>query len=299
MSGQNDQARRFRYDTSGNWYKGNTHIHTNASDGGMSTEQIESLYRTAGYDFLFATDHARVSSFEKNPVNGELLWMDGVELDGADDHGSYFHVVCLGAVELPPNSAGLLEAMAAARKQGALLILAHPFWTGNSWEDALRWQFHGVEVYNHVCRWLNGKGESMVHWNAMLHEFPETLAFAADDAHLRPEHPGWNGGWVMVNAPSKTPAALMESIRRGNFYSTCGPEIYSICIQNGQVLLETSPIQFARLVGPGSKGQRRGSFGRQRFKKVAFDIPNDWNYAYIEIEDGKGKRAWTNGLFVT
>jgi predicted metal-dependent phosphoesterase TrpH len=47
----------FRYDTGGQWYKGNTHIHTTVSDGGMSYAETAALYASAGYRFLFATDH--------------------------------------------------------------------------------------------------------------------------------------------------------------------------------------------------------------------------------------------------
>ena len=60
-------------------------------------------------------------------------------------------------------------------------------------EDPLRHGFDGVEIYNHVCRWLNGKGHGLCYWDAMLQHQPNLLGFAVDDAHLRPEHPGWNG----------------------------------------------------------------------------------------------------------
>ena len=47
----------FRYNTNGNWFKGNTHIHSIASDGGMSIPEIAELYSNAQYDFIFFTDH--------------------------------------------------------------------------------------------------------------------------------------------------------------------------------------------------------------------------------------------------
>ena len=33
--------------------------------------------------------------------------------------------------------------------------------------------------------------------------------------------------------------------------------------------------------------------------KATFEVPDDWGYAYIELEDYMGRRAWTNPLFVT
>jgi hypothetical protein len=165
-------------------------------------------------------------------------------------------------------------------------------------DDARRWGFHGVEVYNHVCRWLNGKGVSLAYWNAMLEQRPHTLSLAVDDAHLRPEHPGWDGGWIMVNARERSRSAILEAIRAGNFYSTCGPEFVSITSDADSITVQTSPVQFIRLVGPAARGARIGSFDSQRFSEATFKVPRDWSYAYIEIEDEVGRRAWTNTLFI-
>jgi hypothetical protein len=257
------------------------------------------MYAGAGYDFCFLTDHWVVSDVEQNGAASSLLWLDGVELHGRDHGGSLYHVVCLGSLEGIDRGMGFVSAMEAARAQGALLILAHPHWMGNSFEDALRWGFHGVEAYNHVCHWLNGKGDGFAYWNAMLARFPNTLGLAVDDAHIRPEHPGWNGGWIVVQADERSRVAIVEAIRAGRFYSTTGPGFHAIECDGHRVRFETSPIQFARLVGPAHWGRRMGSFDGTRFCQGAFDIPAEWSYVYLEIEDGQGRRAWTNSLFVT
>ncbi len=131
----------------------------------------------------------------------------------------------------------------------------------------------------------------------MLRRRPETLGFAVDDAHLRPEHPGWNGGWIVVNAAERTPERILEAIRRGNFYASCGPEFHAIRHDGGYVEIETSPVQFIRLVGPAYRGDRLGSFDDQRLTGARFAVPAEWDYAYLEIEDDRGRRAWTNTLF--
>ena len=286
----------FRYSTGGRWFKGNTHIHTPASDGGTPAEQVGRLYRRAGYDFLFRTDHWALA--QSAGAVDSVLWLDGVELDGPDEAGSYYHVVCLGTLKGVTREMGLPAALDAAREQGALTVLAHPYWTGNTPDDALRHEFDGVEIYNHVCRWLNGKSDGGIHWNAMLRQRPATLAFASDDAHLRPEHPGWNGGWIVVNAPELSAPAIIQSIRRGNYYSSCGPDFHSIEYDGTAVHIRTSPVQFVRLAGPGYLGVQRGSFDGVLRAETSIPIPRDWPYAYIEIEDAAGRRAWTNGLFV-
>lgn len=287
---------RFRYDMSGRWLKGNAHLHTTRSDGGLTYAQANDLYASAGFDFLFATDHWVTSDVAQLPAGDGPLWLDGIELDGHDETGAPYHVLCLGKVTGITREMGFPAALRTVREQGGLTILAHPQWTGNSFDDALRWPFDGVEVYNHVCRWLNGKGEAAAYWNAMLARRPGTLALAVDDAHLQPEHPGWHGGWIVVNAAERASQPILDAIRCGNFYASCGPEFRSITFNGTHVAVETSSVQFIRLVGPAYRGQRIGSFDSQRLTAARFELPADWDYAYLEIEDEQGRRAWTNTL---
>lgn len=289
---------RFRYTTDGNWYKGNTHLHSTASDGGKTFSELARMYAGAGYDFLFRADHWVSSAVAVDNEDFPLLWLDGVELDGRDSGGAYYHVVCLGTFTGITREMGLLAAMASAREQSGLLILAHPQWTGNTSDEALRWNFDGVEVYNHVCHWLNGKGDGGAYWNAMLLRRPAVLGLACDDAHISPAHPGWNGGWIVVNAPELSRSAVTDAICAGNFYSSTGPDFRAITCEGSTVTIETSPVQFARLVGPAYLGKRTGSFEGQLFTEVVFELPHDWTYAYLEIEDAQGRRAWTNALQV-
>jgi hypothetical protein len=286
----------FRYHPSGQWYKGNTHIHTTASDGGQTRAQVADLYAGAGYDFLFNTDHWYASDAAAGAA-APLLWLDGIELDGEDDAGCYYHVACLGKTQGITRALGLSQAIALAQAQGALLVLAHPFWTGNTLSDISHFAFDGVEIYNHVCQWLNGKGDGRLFWSEMLRTNTGALAFASDDAHLRSSEPGWNGGWIVVNAEALTELAIVGAIRRGNFYASCGPAFTRIAYDGAQVHIATSPVQFVRLVGPGPRGERLGSFGDEQITEAALAVPPEWDYAYIEIEDASGRRAWTNTLF--
>jgi hypothetical protein len=118
-----------------------------------------------------------------------------------------------------------------------------------------------------------------------------------DDAHIRPEDPGWNGGWIVVNAPTLSRDSILDAIRAGRFYSSCGPAFHTLTYDGKAVHATTSAVQFARLVGPASLGKRVGFFDNQTLARVSFEIPQDWPYAYLEIEDALGRRAWTNTLF--
>jgi hypothetical protein len=288
----------FRYDTRGQWFKGNTHLHSTRSDGGMDFPEIARKYAGAGYRFLFRTDHWVASRVEEDPAEYPLLWLDGVELDGSVGNDGY-HVVCLGTFTGLERKMGLAAALEAVRAQRGITILAHPFWLGNSLDSAVRGKFDGVEVYNHVCHWLNGKDDGRPWWDAMLYlGAPATLAVASDDAHLKPEHPGWNGGWIVVNAPELTRPAIMDAIRRGNFYASCGPDFLSLEREGNSVVIKTSPVRFVRLATHGGAGKRAGNFEGELVTSARFEVPASWPFAYLEIEDAQGRRAWSNTLFV-
>jgi hypothetical protein len=49
---------------------------------------------------------------------------------------------------------------------------------------------------------------------------------------------------------------------------------------------------------PKHWGRQLGSFDGQLLNELTVEIPADWDYAYLEIEDAQGRRAWTNALFV-
>ncbi len=288
--------RGFRYEgCEGRWLKGNTHIHSTASDGGKTLDEIAALYHRAGYDFIFITDHWACSNAADHPRRLPLLVLDGIELDAFE--GSLFHVVCLGTFRDLSREMGLGACIHRAREQGGIVILAHPYWSGNTIEDCTRYPFDGVEVYNHVCQFLNGKGSGGYHWDSLLAKGRSVLGFAADDAHLRPEYPGWNGGWIRLSAPECSGTAIFQAIRAGRYYFSTGPEIRSIDLDGDRLVVRSSPVRFARLIGENWRGQRLGSFNGARLGESAFDLPTDFRYVRLEIEDERGGRAWTNTLF--
>lgn len=288
----------FRYDTSGHWYKGNTHIHSVVSDGHKNFQELADLYASAGYDFLFRTDHWIASEVKADRQNYPLLWLDGIELDGCDSRGTYFHIACLGSFQGIERGMSLEEALQAVHNQGGLIILAHPHWTGNSLEEALSLPLDGVEVYNNVCQSMNGKGYAGPIWDGLLDAHPHLLAIASDDAHLAPDDPGWNGGWIVVNAPECSPAAVTQAVRTGNYYASTGAEFTSIEYKDGRVQVRTSPVKYIRLVGPAYRCQKLIDPHGCGLTEAEFVVPPDWKTVYVQIEDDVRRLAWTNPLFL-
>jgi hypothetical protein len=133
----------------------------------------------------------------------------------------------------------------------------------------------------------------------MLARHPGTLLLAADDTHLNLKHPGWNGGWIKIWAPERTRDAILAAIRSGAFYSSCGPDILGLECDGANLHVTTSPVRCIRLVGPGSCSCRPEILAGDLITSASVKWPADssaWAYAFLEIEDAAGKRAWTSNL---
>lgn len=142
-------------------YKGDTHLHTNRSDGWDEPFDVACAYRAAGYDFIAVTDHGRYYPWQELAAELAPLTRDFYIMPGEEVHpkgGSYFHIVSLNArhhvtevFEQRPEEAvaeiqrimetrdlsGLPDPYAAAmrifiaseiRKAGGVAVMAHPFW---------------------------------------------------------------------------------------------------------------------------------------------------------------------------
>jgi hypothetical protein len=289
---------RYRYETSGQWYKGSVHLHTVSSDGHLSFDQLVQKYSSEKFDFISVTDHWCLPDRNDNRDILPLLVINGVELDGYDNLGTYYHVLAIGAsLKASFLTRNFLKSMRNFYSQGAVLIWAHPHWTGNSLREGMRHKFHGLEIYNHSSQCENGSGYALSHWDGMLNHNPDFLGFATDDSHFIPEQPYWKGGWIMVNAASCTQQEILESIRRGNFYATQGPSFKSIDYGENTVKVETSPVTYVRLIGPRRTGQWIHALNKKPVRLAEFELPPDWHYARLEIEDAAGKRAWSNPLW--
>jgi hypothetical protein len=288
---------RFRYDCRGKWFKGNVHMHTTRSDGRLNLAEAARYYAERGYDFISITDHRVPFVGAELGEQLPIMVLDGIELDGIDDEGSGYHVVCIGGVEGILKEMPLMESLKKARSQGSFLIWAHPHASANTVEEGMRHGFHGLEVYNHTSEVGLGKGYGAYHWDSILRQQPDMLGLATDDNHFFEGYPSQVGGWIMVNAPELSPEAILASIRQGNFYSSSGPDFKSIYIEKGnRVVAETSPIVHARLVGPGGVGKWKAEVDLRNVTETHFRIPDEWSFARLEIEDAFGRKAWSNPL---
>jgi len=286
----------------GRWYKGNLHTHTSRSDGRLDPEETVRRYREAGYDFLALTDHNTITEIQ-SPSDDFLLLL-GVELDGdRADAGEAFHIVSFG-LDGPgpvPSRPTIDHALAWTRERGGEAILAHPYWSGLVLCDMLRCSgCLGVEVFNTGCHFDLAKGYSSVHWDDALGRGMQFWGFAVDDSHhgdsgRRPTDTA--RAWVMVKAQELTREAILGAIREGLFYSSWGPAIHDIALEDGVLSVRCSPVREISFIAQRWAGESNFAMQGPTIEGASYTLRGHEDFVRVECRDTEGRCAWSNPLF--
>ena len=299
--------RQAAFQKSGTFLKGNLHAHTTLSDGTGSPETVIRQYANNGYDFLAITDHRRYN-FTNYAADSGLLVLPGMEADRfLDGKGMpVVHVVALGPTENNGYTDGQIVEYAKGgtaedcqdiiddvHAANNLAILAHPMWSGNTVESvkALK-DFELMEIWNTGSAMAWGVDSNSYHWDVLLSQGRKVFGVASDDSHMLAE----NGfGFVRVKA-EKNIASILSALRNGEFYASCGPEIYDFYVEDGQVCIHCSPVNQMILRNFSAPHRLiRGenlTGGQWKLRDCCTD------YIRAEIVDAQGRRAWTNPIFL-
>jgi len=285
------------YEVAGNWYRGNLHTHTTNSDGKNSTEEMAGWYRQNGYDFLSITDHHKITPCA-HLSDDRFLLLEGAEIGRHD-------VVAVGLQGPLPETRQmpLDQAARCAQELGGVAIVAHPYWAGLGAEEVSRANpCLGLEVYNNVCQYLNGKGNSAVIWDELLARGRRLWAIASDDAHalgtVRFDRPHVGQAWIWLKAPRLSREAVLTALRAGAFYSTQGPEILEVFAKDDSLRVRCSPCLEVRFLASGWRGSTVYAGEGKVIEAAEYRASGEEGYIRIECVDARGRIAWSNPLFV-
>jgi len=272
------------YFETGSVYKGQLHCHTTNSDGAQSPLEVVTAYKSAGYDFMVITDHDYVTP---DPKVKHILFITGNEVSS-----SLGHITTINVSSVPPSRKAQ-KVVDWTKNQGGLVWLAHPNYGANfGWtirEVSSISGYHGIEVYNTK---VNSYAEEK--WDYVLTDLNRKInAIAVDDCHDIKNPKQFNGCWVMVFADSLTKIDILESLEKGNFYSTQGPIINAVKAEGNTISIKLKQTSNVTWIGAG------GSVLQETTSVMGDSYVARGNEKYVRIRVESSGYAWTNPIYIS
>ncbi len=299
------------------WYKGNTHTHTLNSDGDSTPDEVVKWYRENRYNFLFITDHEYVT--DPAPLNflygmkGGFIVIGGQEVTDSFDRKPY-HLNALGIsrVVMPNKLPGAVETLQKniddTLAAGGIAQINHPnFGWALTAEHLIKLQNYTLlEIYNGhpLVNNLGGGGVPSAEevWDIVLSSGKVVYGVADDDSHYfkrigDPSAPTPGKGWIWVRAADLTPAAVIDALKRGDFYASTGVELSDVRYDGRTLTVAVKDERASKY-----RIQFIGSGGRVLEEAIAspatYAIKGNEGYVRTKIIESNGKLAWTQPVFI-
>ncbi|TYT24094.1 phosphoesterase [Dictyoglomus thermophilum] len=298
------------YDKSG-WVKGDIHLHSYHSDGELSIEELIKFSIKRGLDFIFLTDHNKISGF--HTIEWEFYPIYG----GIEFTTFWGHFLGLGLKEYIPwdlvnPSLGIRRLSEMVRSQGGIFCVAHPYTISSPVCPGCRCEIY--LDYNFVDAMEIWTGsferrrfeitESLKRWREILKNGFRVTALGSSDMHkiedIKEDVPV---NYLYVEDLSEE--SILKAIKEGRAYVTSGPEIefyindYSI--GDSVNFDEDLILKYAC----GKESELRVIYNGDEYikipntKKGAFHLKvKDPGYIYLEFWEGKRLIAFTNPIYL-
>ncbi|MBE6690372.1 MAG: PHP domain-containing protein [Ruminococcaceae bacterium] len=319
--------------TEGNLYKVNLHCHTNISDGVMSPEEVKEKYKALGYHAVCYTDH-EVLIPHKELCDEEFIALHGYEVaikqdlnrhtaffmpvyhlnliaedqdnvcmprffknnpsmpgharEWAEKHGIYDENDIIDTVRY--DTEWLSDYIEAVSKSGFLVTYNHPQWSLQTATDYLGLRgLHAIEAINGGCRFLNDN--TSLHYEQMLRAGMKVVPNGGDDNHRACDI---GHAWTMIKAPELSYKALIDAYKRGDCYATDGPSFLELYIEDGEIVIKSSPVVAITLLSEGRccscKVSDDGTLTEARFP---YQPDRYGSFFRFELRDGEGHHAYS------
>ena len=315
------------YAVSGDWYRGNTHLHTfHGPNDSIRTDPnvVVDWYRNHGYRFLNFSDHCNIT--EVAGAYDDFIVFSGHESD------------CVVAIDVDyrPELADSDNDIRLEKLQfwvdetllrGGIAQIAHPKATLMEWRRNLDYllSLDGAslfELYNNrqgdyggSINWRAEYKYAVEIWDELLMAGKIFWPTAVDDSHDYLSRPqietvengilkrNWHrinnpdeqffesgGGWMAVLAEEFTPMHLKLAMRRGSIYASQGPVFESIGVDDEKLNVKTDKPYAITLIADGENIHTR-----KESVDISLNMPSHEIYKYfrIELADEEGRRAWS------
>ncbi|RLB33144.1 MAG: hypothetical protein DRH12_18735 [Deltaproteobacteria bacterium] len=220
--------------------KGDLHVHTLASDGVLTAEELAWRALRHGLDFLAITDHNQMVSADALPKIAGLTLIPGVEWTHYQGHANFLGVDKPYDAPFATNTPE--EALArfnSARERGALITINHPFEEICPFKfDLDTLPFDCLEVWNGPMRESNLRAIGL--WQSLLTTGKKIPVCGGSDYHRDTPFLFLGGPTTCVYAMSASPKDILSALRQGHAYITFAPNGPTLELTAGDAILGDS-----------------------------------------------------------
>ncbi len=325
-----------------NSYKANLHMHSTFSDGKMTPEEIKEHYLANGYSIVAFTDHEAITPHNELrdekflPITSYELAINGSPDGKLYRYSKTYHLnffakdpECTfssafsysrmrwaqGRASVPADKVGyecpgkeysvecINRLIAQAREEGFLVSYNHPVWSQQAYPDYIGLKgLFGIEIHNSECKLL-GYHDTVQPWCDLLKQGERLFPLATDDSHLIESS---LGGWICIAADRLEYNTIFEALENGDFYASTGPEIKELYVEDGILVVHTSPASKVE-VNTDRRIACSSEYCDPPKDTFCFDLakilpdnndPQKSLYLRVTVRDNKGMCAWTRAYFL-
>ena len=320
----------------GKFYKANLHCHSTVSDGTDTPQRMKEYYKSQGYSILSITDHELLVD-HSDLNDDDFLTITGYEYAFVEDkdyphaktlelnlyakdphnetqicfnpknviHGEKWRCDTLkytgDIYERNFSIESIQHVIDEAKKNGFLVSLNHPSYSFITPEffGNLKGLF-AMEIHNQASFYYSNDFNPHM-YDDMLRRGHKLHCLASDDNHcasifndevdLRP----W--GFTMIKSENLNYDSVISAIQNGDFYSSQGPLIHELYIENNQIHIKCSDAKAIIMRTKYRFGWKAIAPCREVLNEAVFPLPDD-EYMRFEVIDAFGRYAATNAYYL-
>ena len=323
--------RTYIFPQNAKFYKANLHAHTTLSDGKLTPAELKAAYKAHGYAVVAFTDHEALID-HADLCDESFIALNGYETcikeEQVSTHGM-LRVHHLNFIKKKPHdtvqfcfypenftpgkcreqipfltytgtpcvyeysTAFFRHLTDEAHKNGCLVHYNHPRWSLQGADDIAALDgIDGIEIFNTDCRYHGDYNDAT--YEALLRKGKRYHVVGGDDNHNLHGFDDSFGGFTMIAAERFTYEALTAALERGDAYASTGPEITEMYVEDGYLIVHTSPASDIILHTEGRRLLRK--HGKDGYvNAAAFSLSGDdlGTFFRVEVIDKNGNRAYT------
>lgn len=197
------------------------------------------------------------------------------------------------------SAEGINDMIRIANENGFFVTYNHPRWSLENYSNYSKYEgLWAVEVLNGACH-----SSGIYEYNINVHDDflrdgKKIFISAGDDNHSPGRHHMYLA-YVVVNTEKKLSyEAIIEALLRGDFYTSAGPEIKELYIEDNKVHVQSSDAKAIFLSTAGRRHAAKRAEEGEYVNEAVFEIFPEDEYFRIDILDEHGNRADSQAYFI-